>query len=165
MYFVMLFRRQRKLHKKQNIAATSIQRIIRGRRTQREYLELRQRVLSRKAEEMERYKRLRRIQEQEKELHMLLALPSSKYHSLENMKRNSKAKYDVHNEVLVVTCRRVIQRSWRKKKNLQPPVLPKGTERDVNETLKKANDIVNRLMDIGSASAPAVSTREGELMT
>lgn len=59
-------------------------------------------------------------------------------------------------------CGRVIQRSWRKKKNLQPPVLLKGPERDVNETMKKANDIVNRLMDIGSATAPVVSKREGK---
>ena len=56
---------------------------------------------------------------------------------------------------------RVIQRSWRKKKNYSPPTTAKRTEHDINDTVKKANEIVNRLVELGTGAAPAIPDREG----
>lgn len=89
----------RRIQKRNFVAATEIQRIVRGTFCKKNYIKSMDRIHNLQAQESERLERLRRIRVQERELALLRGLPPEDYLSFERLRRDCSAK--------------IVQRAWR----------------------------------------------------
>ena len=85
--------------RKENICATEIQRVTRGKLARLKYKDFVSRAMLRRKEELDRLARLRRIRVKERELALLRRIPATDFLSLEKIRRDR--------------CARIVQQAWR----------------------------------------------------
>ena len=89
----------RRLLKRRQVAATEIQRVVRGKQTRGQVNEAAERIRFLRKIEVERLERLKRIRSQERELALLRMMPAAEFASFEKLRQAS--------------CARILQRMWR----------------------------------------------------